>query len=381
MTAADFSARYFPERLRRRNAELCKMAARRLAQIAGHMLTMDIVHALQNSATHQYNRDLESLPIEQRPMRPSPILAEMVSLAAHYGAFYLAGRHIYDVGQRMREILAVADYRDVPANMLVLPFPAVYLHFGPQPFRIKGAQFEGALVSLQMRRMQFVLTTTPTVGYATGNAITHPTQYLYLSIDLSNTDVDTPLGEIVERAVAAEREQLSKAAALPEQATVIEDGATMVVDRRGAAAQEDLENFNLALESLDDAMRLVINTIIFITAYRENVETRWSEGTPDAISRVADGSGRPKKVVEAKAAAVEAGYYKTHFVGERFEYGVAEGDSDGDGVAPHWRRAHWRVQRFGPGLSQRKAVLIKQVLVNAAKLAAGDLPPGRITVI
>ncbi|NOG39797.1 MAG: hypothetical protein HND43_10460 [Armatimonadetes bacterium] len=376
---AEYSTRYFPERLRRRSAELCKLAAKRLATAPNHMPTIDVLRSLQNNATEQYNRILDTLPFEQRPIRPSPILAEMVSLASHYGRFYLAGRHIYDVGPRMREILAGADYREVPASMLVLPFHTIYLHFGPQPFTIKGAPFEGAFVTIYMRRMQIVFTTAPTTGYMTGNAITHPTQYLYLPLDLTDADIDTPLGDIVQHAVAGERENLAHNASRPEQ-TLRDENGVVVVDRRGTASQEDLENFNLAIQSLDDAMRLVINTIIFVMAYRNNVEIHWSEGTPDTISRVADGDGRPKKVVEAKAAAVEGGYYKTHYVGDRFEY-AAEGEATGEGVAPHWRRAHWRIQRFGEGLSQRKVILIKQVLVNAAKLTAGDLPPGRITTI
>jgi len=376
---AESSIQYFPERLRRRSPVLCRLAAKRLATTPSHMLTKDVMRSLQNNATEQYNRIVETLPFEQRPIRPAPILAEMVSLASHYGRFYLAGRHIYDVGPKMREILTGADYREVPASMLVLPFHTIYLHFGPQPFTIKGAPFEGALVSIYMRHMQIVLTTAPTTGYMAGNAVTHPTQYLYLPLDLTEADIDTPLGDIVQQAVNGERENLAHNAARPVQ-THLDENGVMMVDRRGAGSQEDLENFDLAIQSLDDAMRLVINTTIFITAYRNNVETRWSEGTPDAISRVADGNGRPKKVVEAKAAAVEGGYYKTHYVSDRFEY-TAEGEATGDGVSPHWRRAHWRMQRFGEGLSQRKMILIKQVLVNAAKLASGDLPPGRITTI
>lgn len=37
-------------------------------------------------------------------------------------------------------------------------------------------------------------------------------------------------------------------------------------------------------------------------------------------------------------------------------------------LSPHWRRPHWRMQRYGPGLSQEKKILIKGVFVNAEKL-------------
>lgn len=377
MNTGCWALRYLPERLRQRGTALCRMAAKRLVTNPGNAPTMPDIEALQRLAVEEYQRSIEKLPVEQRPLRPSPVISAMVSLAIHYASFYLAGRQIYDVNTRTGALLASADYRDVPASMLVLPFTSIYLHFGPQPFRIKGASFEGAFASIYQRRLQLVLTTAPTAGWASGNEVTHPTQYLYLVVDLSNADVDTPLGDLVAEAVDAEREQLIQAASIPVQESRV--GEAVVIDRRGAGSQEDLENFELAIESLDDAMRLVVNTIIFITAYRENITKRWTEGTPDAVSSAADGAGRPKKVVEAKALAAENGYYKTNFVGERFECAVEGTAGSVEGVAPHWRRAHWRVQRFGQGLQERKVVLIKQVLVNASKLGSDQSPAGRVT--
>jgi hypothetical protein len=43
--------------------------------------------------------------------------------------------------------------------------------------------------------------------------------------------------------------------------------------------------------------------------------------------------------------------------------GLGEG---GWTVSPHWRRGHWRGQRYGPQLSLLKRILIKPVLVHAA---------------
>lgn len=130
-------------------------------------------------------------------------------------------------------------------------------------------------------------------------------------------------------------------------------------------------------------MNLVINTLIYITAYREHVHTRWSENTPKEVSTAAEGGGRPKQVLQARASAIENGYYKTHFVGERSEHGEDDdGQIAGSGtMAPHWRRAHWRTQACGVGRQDRKLVLVPRVLVNADKLADGAELPGRVTKI
>jgi hypothetical protein len=34
-------------------------------------------------------------------------------------------------------------------------------------------------------------------------------------------------------------------------------------------------------------------------------------------------------------------------------------------LAPHWRRGHYRMQAYGPGLSQRRRIAVPAVLVNA----------------
>lgn len=47
-------------------------------------------------------------------------------------------------------------------------------------------------------------------------------------------------------------------------------------------------------------------------------------------------------------------------------------------VRPHWRRGHWRTQRFGPGLSQTKTIAIPAVLVNADLVLGG---PSATTVM
>lgn len=45
-----------------------------------------------------------------------------------------------------------------------------------------------------------------------------------------------------------------------------------------------------------------------------------------------------------------------------------EFDRGGWSVKPHWRKAHWRAQRYGPGLSLTKAVFIDAIFVNQLKV-------------
>lgn len=379
--AEKYSERYFPERFRTAFPAESYKAAQLFQSAPIPMPTPDILQAMQHHMVEAYTKDISRLPSEQRPSRPSPTIAQAMSLAFVYGKFYVAGRQIYDVGHKMQSVLAGADYRDVPVSMLTLPFPSLYLHFGPQAFTIKGAAFEGAYVAAYKGQVEIHLCTTQRQIRTGSDRFIHPSHYLYLSFDATKYPPDTSLGDVIDDAVHEEIQQLEQRSARPTEQ--IEVDGVVVTDRAGEGAQEDMENYLIAIQNLHDAMRLVVNSIIFVTAYREHVHAAWTTGTPDELVAAAESTIKPKARQVARQQLLKEGYYKVNFVGSHFAYEACDEESHGesDGVRPHWRRAHWRLQRYGEGRQEQRMVLIRQVLVNADKLESGQLPPGRISTI
>lgn len=47
----------------------------------------------------------------------------------------------------------------------------------------------------------------------------------------------------------------------------------------------------------------------------------------------------------------------------------------GSGVAPHWRRGHFRMQPHGPGSQERKLIFVAPVLIHAEQLQGGAPAP------
>jgi hypothetical protein len=58
--------------------------------------------------------------------------------------------------------------------------------------------------------------------------------------------------------------------------------------------------------------------------------------------------------------AQEVRLYQEEASQERSEVG----EPTGRHLAPHWRRGHYRMQAYGPGLSQRRRIAVPAVLVN-----------------
>jgi hypothetical protein len=382
MTAAEFSSYgYFPERFRAAFPDESRRATQLLGGARVSMPTMDMIRNLQSTVQNAYNEDIRQWPLEKRPIRPSPFIANALSLCFAYGQFHVSGRQIYDIGRPMQEILAGADYRDVPVSMLMLPFPNIYIHFGSQSFSIKGSPFEGAWITEYQGRYQFYLCANPHQDFSRKTRFQRSARYLYLTFDTSGYPPDTGLGDVVDDAVRKEIETLQQSASKP--ADTWDYGSIEVMDRRGEGSKEDLENFRIGIRSLDDAMRLVVNAMIFITAYKEHVTTSWTPDTPVDLVKEIDGAAGQKTQKEARRKIIEGGYYRVNFVGESFGDNDYQGETEADehGVIPHWRRSHWRRQHFGEGRKESRLVLIRKVLVNAHKLGPGEEPMGRISTV
>lgn len=90
----------------------------------------------------------------------------------------------------------------------------------------------------------------------------------------------------------------------------------------------------------------------------------------DEALRRAAGLGERK---HAKLLQRSASLYNGLLVGpEALPPGVAQGGVGG-GVAPHWRRGHFRMQPHGAGNHQRKLIFVAPALVHAEEMR-GDVP-------
>lgn len=91
----------------------------------------------------------------------------------------------------------------------------------------------------------------------------------------------------------------------------------------------------------------------------------------EALRRAAGLSERKR----AKLLQRSASLYNGILVGpESLAPGVSEGGAGG-GVAPHWRRGHFRMQPFGAGNQQRKLIFVAPALIHAEQLQAGVPAP------
>jgi hypothetical protein len=272
--------------------------------------------------------------------------AAVQDLPTVVGQYELHGRQIFDFSSGLVQMLQHTDIRDCSVQNLLLPYPALYMHFG----RAAGIEVEGSNGELE---------------YIDGALIAHAKDESMEVLKLALSGVDRS-GARVRRTMHY-TSLPAEAMRLPVQ-QAIDAGVEYFLDGppRRSDVPEWVQDFwedrrRHAGKAAIAALPLIVNGLFYL----EN---------PPRPHRVALGAATPAELVAQWEGTVPArrrklqakltadGYTLVHLVGEEIAH-RADGSGSGT-VAPHWRRGHWREQAHGPKMSLRKRILIKPVLVN-----------------
>ncbi|KQX96856.1 hypothetical protein ASD28_17345 [Massilia sp. Root133] len=135
---------------------------------------------------------------------------------------------------------------------------------------------------------------------------------------------------------------------------------------------EILGNVKAADESeIHRSMHAAVSYVVRVFLYMALKQARVTPHCEydEALRRAAGLRERKRAKLLQRAASL----YNGILVGpETLPPGASEGAAGG-GVAPHWRRGHFRMQPFGIGNQQRKLIFVAPVLVHAEQLQ-GDVP-------
>lgn len=272
------------------------------------------------------------------------------------GVSFLSARYQMNQGRMFTlddELVSMLDHTDIgsdlPISTLVLPYPIVYLQLGKLrdgrggylADRITGEHvIEGAYIasvsdSIDGRILEIGITCAPNEK----SSNLYDDHVEWLSIIVNDTDT-------IEEAVKK-------------------------VHTTGRVVGKD-ENIRIPKGPDSDALikrhtsiiELLLKSLLYINL-PEVRKSLLDDGTQAMmkINRAVSGAHKRK----AKKAARSA--YDTILILPPSDLGSKADPSDGRSVSAHWRRGHFRKQRFGEGLSQSKIVWIHPVLVNFSEEA------------
>lgn len=368
---------FHPERFRR-TRRYTKGATRYC--IGGCLPELDDIQSMMNLIINEMNdrrHEVDRRETVALKLHTTIVVEAEEQLAFGWAKYVGAGRQIFDVPLAMLEMLRHTDIDDVPVDLLRLPYPVLYLHLGPQgDLELEpGWPIDGAYIEhhAQHQLLTFTFTAMPRNACDANrwHAFGEPVASISLPPAVAGYDLGAAIDhQLTERMNQLRTEQGDRDAS-SEMAALLAEAGGSSSSRQVQITTSTRATAHLAQEErrtpvLRSAMRLAVNALCYLTAYPEDIEAVWPDGTPDRLRRLLT-NGTPKEQTRARSKLEALGYTAVNLCGRRLTDVVVPAATLASSLRPHWRRGHWRRQAHGEGKMLRKIVWIMPTMVHAGQ--------------
>lgn len=319
---------------------------------------------------------LSYLPLKYRARDDSGKISFLtrneLQLGYYHHQFVAKGRQIFDINKNLTAMFKETDVNDVPVSQINTPYPAFYVHFGRQEDMplTEGWHVEGAYVMHmpEHKILQMMITCVPDQLEQSWYWPQDPDPCYFLTIgeDLYDKTFGEALTESYEKKRTSLQNEIDHP--IPDRMQMVPDemgGQKKVVvasnsHKRAMVEKQMIEAFH---EVADKALRLVVNSLCYLSSYPEEIERVWPGMPKHVQANVRDKAKGNKKKMESLLEKM--GYRPLHFCGLKFvqENAVTIGNCEA-GRRQHWRRGHWRNQPYGEGRQNYRLRWIQPMLVN-----------------
>lgn len=304
--------------------------------------------------------------------------------------FFATGKQIFDFPPELSQLFKKTDVDDISMEHVKLPYPVIYLHFGPQAdiplgdgWFAEGAYLAELRTNTDARHINISVVSGHESlaryldvdqgfepSYSLGLGPTHQSMALAEAIDLVLADkLNTLKDEIENEPIRKLIEAQIRSGDLP-------SGAVSVQKRN---AQEELSLLMPRHEAFKKILRLAVNALVYINAYPDDIETRWPANTsPSKLRELAKAKDKKEKA-RVMSELARAGFTPVHLCGKQLVAELEKQESRAPGgdrtVAMHWVRGHWRRQVHGPGRTLRKLIWRMPLLRGTRQVEEADTEP------
>lgn len=128
----------------------------------------------------------------------------------------------------------------------------------------------------------------------------------------------------------------------------------------------DLEFYSDTIQLLENTINLVVNCLLYLSQPKDkqDVEKKFPTGLPGNFEKKLSFAKTEKERKKIGVNIEQSGFSKINFVGQTFKRKYDEIVKTNSTIQPHWRRGHWRNQRFGEKLQESKLIWIMPTIVK-----------------
>lgn len=292
------------------------------------------------------------------------------TLAHTFYAWVMEGRHMFVLDAALTRLLAQTSIEDVPLSSIHTPYAEFYLSLDGADVSILGSKLIGAFIDRRQRFLDVMLIVERSAqGMSTDldEALYRIERHLGVDVVMRVPDGEPDVVSIEH--LAGEWIDCRIPGLVIEQALFIQEQRSTLglpLDSESAVNQPRFKALLHDRSACMAALRLVVNALFYITAYREKCKPTWPDAPPAWVTPLSNPKLSEKSRYRARAKLLQEGYSEVWICGAD-EIAHSEVDPAAPGgatVASHWRRGHWRQQAIGVGRADRRLTWIRPVLVN-----------------
>lgn len=282
--------------------------------------------------------------------------------------FFNGGQVVFHISPSLKEAFRYSELGDATARDLKFPFEDSYIHIGTDSglfFNGGRTQLEGVFLSEKQHKDGNSVSMT-----MVGTLLSPPAHWGERGMEtftfhFAAAEMDMPILEGARKHLEHQGRDPAEDADLADLSEFDEEGKRRILESWATQMEErrlHRENIPVALE----CVRMVANALLYVSQYPDDMEDDFQDGFPAGFREKIERS--QGKVLERNLSkARNSGFTLIKRVGGVFERAMqveaSANGGGGDGPSPHMRRAHWRRQAFGSGLTQRKLIWIRAARV------------------
>lgn len=294
-------------------------------------------------------------------------------LFLNWERWYINGRNIFSFSKELLEMLSHTDVDDTTYKSFNLPFDSFYLSLRPLGLKItkdSNKIIEGVYIEVDRMSME---KTIDNDGDEFWNDYAISFHFVGDFEDFIITYHDKVWNDYGSGGQSfwnfafffSERENVIKIADAVKDWQSVREYALL------PEAKEDITDGHLDLysyyhELVNSTYKIIVNCLLYLSMYKEDkdIHIQYAEDLPFNFNKKLGFSKTKKEKDKIEKKITETGFSKIYYVGNSFKKQVQVDEDSDSTLSPHWRRGHWRNQRFGEKLLNIKLIWIRPVIVN-----------------
>lgn len=276
------------------------------------------------------------------------------------------GQNIFSFSKELLELLSHTDINEVKANDFKLPFDIFYLSLKPLELKVhpdRNEIIEGVYVETNIYDPSGV----HNEGYfeISLQFVGEFEEYYIELCDLKDKE-GFPIGGFWNMFFLFSKEEgVSTMDEAIKKSIEWEKDELFPKTNQGKISDEYLDYFGSHLKLIESTLKLVINCLLYLSQPQEKIdnETKIPEKLPGNFDKKLSFAKSQKQRDKIIKKINETGFSKINFIGNSFKQHSVSNIRN-NGTNTHWRRGHWRNQKFGKELNQSKLIWILPTIVN-----------------